>query len=379
MRLDFCGAEIKMRIVRISLLIILAAICAAQKPVRSGLHIEDMDASCKPCSDFWRYANGSWLDKNPVPADRSAWGPIQILTEANRQRMRTILETATNQRNAAPGMRRLGDYYAACMNTPELDKLGYKPLEGDFARIAAIKTVSELAAAFAYFQKVAEPWGPTDSVAAPFRFLEMSDPENSKQSIAEIEPSALSLEDRNYYLADDERSKRIRAAFLDQVTNLLALAGAPRDSALMQAHSILNLETKLAASELPPADKRDVSKSTHVLGLSDLRMLAPNVNWTLVFRERGLPESTRINVSEPEALKKVGEEMAAEPLENWRTWLRWRDIHLSARYLSKPLVFHFQGTVLSGITQPPPRWRTCARTHSERDEDQHSASAAGAV
>jgi predicted metalloendopeptidase len=255
------------------------------------------------------------------------------------------------------------------MNTPELDKLGYKPLEGDFARIAAIKTVSELAAPFAYFQKVAEPWGPTDSVAAPFRFLEMSDPEDSKQSIAEIEPSALSLEDRNYYLADDERSKRIRGAFLDQVTNLLALAGAPRDSALMQAHSILNLETKLAASELPPADKRDVSKSTHVLSLSDLRMLAPNVNWTLVFRELGLAESTRINVSEPEALKKVGEEMAAEPLENWRTWLRWRDIQLSARYLSKPFfdeVFHFQGTVLSGITQPPPRWRTCAR-FADRD------------
>jgi hypothetical protein len=97
MRLDFCGAEVKMRIVRISLLIILAAICAAQKPVRSGLHIEDMDTSCKPCSDFWRYANGSWLDKNPVPADRSAWGPIQILTEANRQRKRTILETATTR------------------------------------------------------------------------------------------------------------------------------------------------------------------------------------------------------------------------------------------------------------------------------------------
>ena len=49
-------------------------------------HPEDMDPTCKPCTDFWRYVNGGWLDKNPVPADKRNWGPIGVLTAANRER-----------------------------------------------------------------------------------------------------------------------------------------------------------------------------------------------------------------------------------------------------------------------------------------------------
>src|SRR5205814_9537175 len=93
------------------------------------------------------------------------------------------------------------------------------------------------------------------------------------------------------------------------------------------------------------------------------RALAPNFDWELLLREAGLPESTPINVSEPELLKKVNQQLTAAPIETWRVWLRWRDLQVSAPYLATAFAdesFHFECAVLTGIHHAPPRWETCA-------------------
>src|SRR5690242_11722505 len=95
-----------MRLRSLSLLILALAGLPAQKISRSGIHPEDMDTTCKPCTDFWRYVNGGWLDKNPIPADKSNWGTFGVLTEANRERIRTILEAAAADESAKPGTNR---------------------------------------------------------------------------------------------------------------------------------------------------------------------------------------------------------------------------------------------------------------------------------
>jgi predicted metalloendopeptidase len=57
------------RITRPLLLALTVLGLSGQVPNHGGIHPEDMDATCKPCTDFWRYVNGGWLDKNPIPAD----------------------------------------------------------------------------------------------------------------------------------------------------------------------------------------------------------------------------------------------------------------------------------------------------------------------
>src|SRR5215472_1570179 len=107
-----------MRIGR-SLLLPLAVIAlSGQSASHSGIHPEDMDTTCKPCTDFWQYVNGGWHAKNPIPADKASWGPSANLADANRERIRTILEAAVADSNAAPGsdQRRIGDFYSACMD-----------------------------------------------------------------------------------------------------------------------------------------------------------------------------------------------------------------------------------------------------------------------
>jgi len=93
------------------------------------------------------------------------------------------------------------------------------------------------------------------------------------------------------------------------------------------------------------------------------------VDWALMLRELGLPESATVNVSEPEFLKAVNQQLSETPLETWKIWLRWRDLQLAAPYLAKTLSdesFHFQSVVLAGLKQPPPRWETCAN-YVDRD------------
>src|SRR6516225_8127777 len=128
------------------LALILAAVLAGQRTTRSGIHPEDMDPTCKPCTDFWRYVNGAWLDKNPIPARSSSWGTFSVLNEANQERMRTILEVAAADKNAASGsnQRKMGDLYASCMDTAGIDARGFAPLEPNFARIAAIQSLRDL-------------------------------------------------------------------------------------------------------------------------------------------------------------------------------------------------------------------------------------------
>jgi putative endopeptidase len=353
----------------------LVAGLPGQNVPRSGIHREDMDPTCKPCTDFWRYVNGGWLQKNPIPADRSSWGPFPVLTDANRERTRTILDAAATDRAALPGTprRKMGDLYASCMDTASIEARGLAPLKPDFERIAAIRTVKDLGAAIAAFQREARPFGGVNGVVVgPFRFTSGQDPKNPARVVARIVErdaagrtgtSIFSLPDRDYYFKTDEKSREIRTAFLQHTARMLELAGTPQDSAEAQAKLVLAFETELARPVMTIAEKRDPEKTYHMMDLAALKTLAPNFDWARLLREEGLPESTPINVTEPELVKRFNEQLSAVPLEDWKVWLHWRALSVAAPYLQRSIAeenFHFESTVLAGIQQPPPRWETCS-------------------
>ena len=357
------------------LLVLAACTLSSQQASRSGIHPEDMDPTCKPCTDFWRYVNGGWLDKNPIPSHLASWGTFPVLSEANQERTRTILDAAVSDTSAKPGSnkRKMGDLYASCMNTAAIDQRGIAPLQPDFDRIAAISSTKDLTTALAVFQKSARPFGAVNGVVVgPFRLTSSQDPKDPSRIIARIVErdgagrtgsAIFSLPDRDYYLKTDPKSLETRAAFTDHVARLLQLAGTPAIDAQTQAKTILDFETALAGSVMSIAEKRDPEKIYHLMDLASLRALAPAFDWAQFLREQGLPESTPVNVTEPELLKKVNEQLTAAPLATWKTWLHWRALQIAAPYLAKPVSdedFHFQRTVLAGVTQPPPRWQTCA-------------------
>src|SRR5580704_10941168 len=111
------------------LLLIVTVLCLAQQGNRSGIDRGMFDPTCKPCDDFWRYATGTWVDKHPIPADQARWGTLDELTQANRERLKTILDSAASDPTATGDRRKVGDLYASCMDTASIEAAGAKPIQ----------------------------------------------------------------------------------------------------------------------------------------------------------------------------------------------------------------------------------------------------------
>jgi predicted metalloendopeptidase len=335
---------------------LLALAALAQKP---SLNRADLDPACQPCQDFWRFANGGWVDKNPIPARFARWGTLPVLTEANRERLKAILEEAAAD-TAAPvssPRRKIGDFYASCMDTEGIESRGTKPIQPDLARIASVRSAGGIGASITEFQR--------RGGIGPFVVTALQDLKNSKEMIAYIAPGALSLPDRDYYFKDDDRSKLIRAEFVKHVEKMLALLGDKPEAAAAAAKKVLEFETALAEVMLTNVQRRDPYAGYHRMDFAGLAALAPGYEWKELFKQMQLPETTPINVSEPEFLKKFDAQLKALPVDDWKTWLRWRVLNAAAPHLNKAFVdqdFAFSGTVLTGVTEQLPRWQNCAAT-----------------
>lgn len=318
----------------------------------------NMDETCKPCEDFYRYANGGWLDRNQIPARYSNWGVFSVLDEGNRERLKVILDSAALAK--APkgsNVQKIGDFYGACMDTTAIDTAGVKPLQPDLDRVAAIKDVAGLKAVLLAQQKL--------GFVGPFGFGATPDLKNTNDTIAGIGAAAISLPDRDFYFNTDERSVKIREEFVGHVERMLVLLGTAPDEAKASAQKIFEFEKSFAEKMMTRVQRRDPYASYHKMDLAGVAALAPDFDWKALLKEFRVAETTAINVSEPEFLKLVNAQFTAVPLETWKTWLRWRLVNGTAPFLAKPFEeesFRFRGMVLQGRKEQLPRWQTCTNT-----------------
>ena len=320
---------------------------------RSGVDRAALDPSCKPCDDFWRYANGGWVDKNPIPAKYPVWGSFVTLEEQNAERLRGILEEAAKQTSGPAA--KVGAFYAACLDTETMDRRGLKPLEPILARVAQINNLSALSNEILAMEKL--------GIAAPIAVYADSDYKNSSQVIMMLDVGGLSLPEREYYFKDDDRSKNIRAEFVKHIAKMHELTGVPADQASKLATTIMAFETKLAETRMKLVDRRNPDNTYNKTDLAGLKVAAPGFSWNALIDAEGLPQNIAINVEDMGALKGFGERLKDTPLDTWKAYLKWRWLHVTGRDLSKPFRdqnFAFNYTLLRGIKEMEPRWQTCS-------------------
>jgi putative endopeptidase len=333
----------------------------AQGSAAHGVQAAFMDSSCKPCEDFYRYANGGWLKSNPIPAAYPSWNSFSALQQRNQNHEREILEQAAADRSAAPGSneRKIGDFYASCMNEPQVNAEGAKPLEPEFARIEAMKNISDLEAEIARLQRL--------GVNAVFRFGSTQDEKNSSQVIGGAEQGGLGLPDRDYYLETgkkdvDAKNAKIREEYVAHVAKMMELLGDKPDSARTEAKTVMMTETELAKASLTRVERRDPDKTYHKMDLVQLRTLTPDFPWPAYFRAFGHANIESVDVAEPKFFQTVDAALKNVPLDDWKTYLRWHLVDAAAPALSTPFVdedFNFNGRILEGTKEILPRWKRC--------------------
>ena len=314
----------------------------------------NMDHSVQPCVDFYHYANGTWLKRNPIPPEFSRWGSFQILAEKNTLVLRGILEEAARNTASPVGSngQKIGDLYFTGMDTTTIEALGWKPIEADLRRIAAIKDVAGVQEELA--------WLHINGVGGVFGLFANQDQKNSTQMIAQLGQGGLGLPDRDYYVSEDPKLKQNREDYVAHVTAMFKLLGDDAKIARQSASTVLAFETRLAKASFTRVERRDPEKNYNKMTQAQLSALTPEFGWDKFFGAVGLQNPGDVIVGQPPFFKEVNAMLGDVPLNDWKTYLRWRVVSAAAPALSSAFVeenFRFNGTVLTGTKALQPRWK----------------------
>ncbi|RZK94446.1 MAG: M13 family peptidase, partial [Hymenobacter sp.] len=304
------------------------------------------------------YASGNWLKNNPVPAAESRWGSFNELADHNNATQKAILEElARNSGSAAKGTnaQKVGDFYAAAMDTVAIEKAGLTYLKPYLDRITAIKTLPEM-------QKfLADPKAQAGGVW--FSAGVGQDEKISTQYAVQFYQGGLTLPNRDYYLKDDARSKSIRAAYNTYLVNTFKRLGDTDALAAAHAATVMRIETRLAKASKSPVDLRDPQANYNKMSVAQASKEFPNLNLPLMLKESGLGTAKEVIVGQPAFLKEVSTMLAAEPIADQQQYLRFHLVSSVASALPKAYgdeAFRFS-QVLSGAKQQQPRWKRMLR------------------
>ncbi len=326
-----------------------------------GLDTSAIDRSVEPGNDFYAFANGAWLARTEIPADRSTWGPTEAMTEEAARRTRELLEEAAKSAPASGSIQQqAADYYASYMDETGIETKGLAPLKTVLDRIAAIDSPSSLARVlgeelradvdalnYTNFQ--------TDRLFGVWITANLNEPSKSAPYLLQ---GGLDLPDREYYLADSPRMAGIRTQFASHVAKMLTLAGVAQPE--QAAAAVVALEGKMARVHATRAESLDVLKANNPWKKAEFPVRAPGLDWNAFFTGSRLDREPVIIVWHPRATSGLAAIVRSEPLAAWKHWLTFHAIDRNASVLPKAFVderFAFHGGVLSGTPQIADRWK----------------------
>jgi putative endopeptidase len=324
-------------------------------PYSPSLDLSDLDRSVSPCVNFYKFSCGGWQKNNPIPADQATWSVYGKLANENRQFLWGILRDDAALTKRTPVQQKIGDYFAACMDTDAIDKPGLTPLQPGLARIDALTTRPKLIAAIASIDH--------DLPGSYFfRSGTEQDAVDSNTMIAAVMAGGLGLPDRDYYLKTDAKSVQTRAQYTAYIVKLMGLLGEDAAHAQADADAVMRIETALAKASLTRVERRDPHNTYHKMTLAELHALAPEIDWPAFFATEGAASFTSLNVAQPKFMKAVNAELANEPVSDLQAYLRFHLVTAAAPSLAEPFRqadFDFYSKTLRGVPAMPPRWRTC--------------------
>jgi len=315
-----------------------------------GLDLAGMDRTVKPGDDFFRYGGGNWLRNNPVPPDRTIWGPFFILRARAEADVKTIVDAVLGQPQA-PGSEaeKIARYYAAYLDTDAIDKAGLASAKVDLAAISAARTCEDVARLMARKDI---------NLGGPFGFEIWPDPKNPQRYTVNIGQSGLGLPDRDYYLRSDAKATALRAQYRAYIERMLALADYPDPAG--SAETILALETEIAQRHWPAAQRDDRDLTYNPTTRAELEAFAPDYPWATALAQLEIAHQDFFVLKEPDAIQAMARLMRATPPETWRAYMTFHYLNDAAEVLPSAfddLAFDFNGRTLSGQPRQRERWK----------------------
>src|SRR5262245_21141709 len=340
--------------------LVLAAAATAPSAQREspprvpGIDVAGMDLSVRPQDDFFRYVNGTWADKTPIPADLASYGAFATLRDRAQEAVREIVEAEANG-SPAPGSngQKIGSFYKSFMNESRIESLGVQPLAPELPASDTSASVNDLPAAFVR--------GSRTGVRVPFAIGVGQDPRNSEVYTVLVTQSGLGMPDRDYYLRNDEKFVAIRKAYTRYIGRVLALANRPDPEGA--AARIVALETTIAEKQWDRARSRDRNATYNKMTVAELQASTPHFDWKSYFSQVGGGAGDRVKdviIRQPDFVSAIDATFDATALATWKEYLSFGLIAAYAENLSTPFAesqFEFNGKVIAGRQEMQPRWK----------------------
>lgn len=331
----------------------------AQNPqsqqLRSGLDMSNMDNSVKPQDDFFHYACGGWMKKNPLPAAYSRYGSFDVLGEDNNKRINGILqELLENTYSEGTIEKKLSDLYKLAMNEQRRNADGVSPLMPILKKMEKAKTKEALFK----IQLELVPYGDSEFIGMYFG----ADEKNAKQNILNVVQSGTTLGQKEYYLDTDSATTAIREAYKKHIVRMFQLFGFNAKAAQKKMENVMRLETELAKVSKSNTELRDPEANYNKMALSEFMAKYPHINIDKVLVASGVD----LNLVKDLVVGQVGFVAGADKLlsaitpDEYRDYMEWGQIMSAAAYLSDDVIaanFDFFGKTMSGRKENHPLWK----------------------
>lgn len=318
----------------------------------SGIELKNISKTISPGKDFYEYVNENWLKSTEIPADRSNYGSFSLLEDETKAAIRTLIEAAAADKNAAPGSdaQKVGDFYRSLTNLELREKLGTQPIQGLLDEIAAVKSVAELSKVAGSLQR--------KGVVGVMAGYISPDARKSDQYTVYLTQAGITLPDRDYYLSDEPRFAEIRKGLQVYMQDMLGAFKHPKSAEA--AEQLLALEKKIAAIQWARVENRDPVKTYNKVNQEELAGQMSNFAMKAYLEVLGVSKQYEFIVRQPSFIEGVNKLLVEIPLDTWKDYYTFRVIDAYGMDLTEALEkrhFQFHETLLSGVEEQKPLWK----------------------
>ena len=329
--------------------------CSQQ--LKSGIDLKNLDTEVKVGEDFYQYATGGWQKANPLTAEYSRFGSFDVLQENNNKDLRDIIEEVAGKENKAGSIeQKIASLYNSAMDSVKLNERGMQDLA---AFLACDGYQSEEGLANQWLESV-WPRMQRQGVSDMFGFYITADEKDAKNNALYIVQGGLTLGQKDYYVDQDEETKKVREAYKKYIADLSKHVGFSEEDAQRISEDVMRIETILAENSKSMTELRDPEANYNKLTYAELKEQFAGIDWDAYFQNFGISDLKEVILGQPNAIHAAEQLLNTEPAEAIQNYYLWHAINMAADYIdddSRAIAFAFWGKVMSGKQEDRPRWK----------------------